>query len=120
MNIDKEKAKIADQAAGQKEFLRQQLPDPKRFDTTDPEKMKLQVIRLAVESYVDDAEAEKKRLLDVVEVEKAKNRDIKDYAERLAMELERLSPGHPLAAEVLALLLENKMKSGQSPGRKKK
>ena len=116
MNIDKEREKIEDQVAGQKEFLRQQPPTMENLDASDPERLKLQIIGLVVNSYIDDAETEKKRLLGVIEVEKNKNRDIKDYAERLALELDRLSPGHELATEVLALLLENKMKTGQSSG----
>ena len=120
MNIDDERKKAADQAAGQKAYVKSELPDSSVLDTKDPEKLKLQIIKISVESYIDDAEKEKKRLLDEVEKEKMKNRDIKDIAERLALELERLSPGHQLANDTLALLLENKMMPGQAPLRKKK
>lgn len=120
MNIDDEEKKIADQAAGQRAFVKAEIPVPYVIDPQkDPDVLKRQLLALCVNSYIDDAEKEKKRLLGVVEIEQLKNRDIKDIAERLAMEVERLSPGHQFAAEVLALLLENKMMTDQSPRKKK-
>lgn len=113
MNIKEEEKKIADTAAGQKEYIRQTFPD-KALDPTNPEKYKMQIVRICVTAYIDEALAEKTRLLKRIEVEQAKNRDIKDFAEQLALELERLSPGHQLASDVLALLLEHKMKGGKS------
>ncbi len=110
IDVDKELAKAEDTAAGQKEYVK----------TIEPKDPKAWIIRLCVESYIDEAESEKKRLLGIVGKEQAKNRDIKDLAERLAMELERLSPGHELANATLALLLENKMKAGQDPATRKK
>lgn len=121
MNTDDERKKAADQAAGQKAYVKSEFPNSQVFKPhEDPGTFKLQIIKLCVESYIDDAEKEKKRLLDQVDVEKAKNRDIKDIAERLALELDRLSPGHVLANDTLALLLENKMMPGQVPVVRKK
>lgn len=87
---------------------------------SDPGALQRKVIKLAVESYIDEAEAEKKKLLKKVEAEKVKNRDIKDIAERLAMEILRFEPTHELANATLALLLEDKMMAGQAPLKEKR
>ena len=109
--IKEEAAKIADTAAGQKAFIRSEIPVPEQWvpGQVHVEKMKLQIIRIAVEAYIDEAEQEKTRMLKRVEVEQAKNRHIKEIAEDLARELERVSPGHQLANDSLALLLEDQM-----------
>ncbi len=121
MNPEDERKKAADTAAGQKAYIASEFPSSKVFKPhEDPGTMKLQIIKICVEAYVDEAEKEKKRLIDQVEVEKMKNRDIKDIAERLAMELDKAVPGHQLANDTLAMLLENKMMPGQAPLKRKK
>lgn len=102
---------IEDTAAGQRLFVEKNLTD-----TVDPgsnESLKKQIIRVAVNAYIDEAESTKKKLLNEVQFEKSKNKDIKGLAEQLARALLEVSPKHPLAEEVLALLLENKMKKGK-------
>ena len=96
----------------QEDFLLKHLQGP-----GSPE---AKIIRLAVEQYILVAEAEKKELHGKLEVEVHKNKEIKGLAEQLARELLRLSPGHQLAEEVLALLLESKMRSGDSSVPKRK
>lgn len=118
MTEDDEKKEVENIAAGQRAFLDRNLPYPP--DGADsPEMLQRKIIRLAVEAYIEESESTKKKLLSTIEVEKHKNRDIKDLAERLALEVQRLDPDNAFAAEALALLLENKMKAGESPKRKR-
>lgn len=112
-HVNDEEKKIEDIAAGQRLFIEEYLPYQEKIGASS-EELKHQILRLAVLSYVDEAEATKKKLSQQVETERFKNREIKNYAERLAIELQRFDPAHPLAEEVLVLLLENKMKLPQS------
>lgn len=104
--------KIEDIAEGQRLFMDRHLPKDPKFE----------IIRLAVEMYINEAESSKKKLIAEIELEKGKNKDVKDLAERLARELLQASPGNAFAEDVLAYLLENKMQ-GQlarpSSGKKK-
>lgn len=100
--------KIEDIAEGQRLFIDRHLPK-------DP---KLEIIRIAVEMYINEAESSKKKLLADVETEKHKNRTVKDLAEQLAREVLRFDPTNQMAEDALALLLENKM--AHPPSGKKK
>ncbi len=106
------KDKVEDIAAGQRSFLDKYLPDEK----TERD-LQAKIIRISVEAYITEAESAKKSLLEQVDVEKHKNKVVKDLAEQLARELLHLSPSHPLAEETLALLLENKMRTGNKKKR---
>lgn len=106
------KDKVEDIAAGQRAFLDKYLPEEK----TEKD-LQAKIIKLSVEAYILEAESAKKDLLQQVETEKKKNAVVKDLAEQLARELLHLSPNHPLAEETLALLLENKMRTGDKKKR---
>lgn len=95
---------VSDIANGQRLFLDRHMPKDEKF----------QIIRIAVEAYIEEAESSKKKLLEEIKIERHKNATVKETAERLARELLDHDPEHAFAKEVLALLLENKMQ-GEVP-----
>lgn len=82
-----------------------------------PEDGKAAIIKIAVEQYINEAEAKQAGLEAQIEVEKYKNMTVKDTAMALAKKLLDHEPDNELAKETLALLMEDKMKN--PPKRKK-